>query len=67
MRPVSLALVSGDTDSDCTYYSEYDPFDYLYSGGGGTQYSDPVYEAVIKEDISPMSPGAGKYSKEQFL
>ncbi|XP_037934157.1 phosphatidylinositol 4-phosphate 3-kinase C2 domain-containing subunit beta [Teleopsis dalmanni] len=44
-----------DNASDCTsYYSEYDPFDYLYSAGG-TQYSDPVYEAVNKLDKSAMS------------
>lgn len=43
--------------SECTnsYYSEYDPFDYLYSGG--TQYSDPVYEAVNKAEI-PISPSS---------
>lgn len=42
--------------SECgtSYYSEYDPFDYLYSCG--TQYSDPVYEAVNKIDRTPMSP-----------
>ncbi|XP_075164138.1 phosphatidylinositol-4-phosphate 3-kinase catalytic subunit Pi3K68D [Haematobia irritans] len=39
-----------DDASDCTsFYAEYDPFDYLYSGGS-TQYSDPVYEAVNKLD-----------------
>ncbi|XP_055692342.1 phosphatidylinositol 4-phosphate 3-kinase C2 domain-containing subunit alpha isoform X1 [Lutzomyia longipalpis] len=40
-----------DNASECTnsYYSEYDPFDYLYSSGG-TQYSDPVYEAVNKTE-----------------
>lgn len=42
--------------SECgtSYYSECDPFDYLYSSG--TQYSDPVYEAVIKIDRTPISP-----------
>lgn len=46
----------GDAASDCTtsYYSEYDPFDYLYSCG--TQYSDPVYEAVNKIERTPISP-----------
>lgn len=49
--------------SDCTtYYSEYDPFDYLYSGSA-TQYSDPVYEAVIRSDQTPMSPASGKFTK----
>lgn len=42
-----------------TYYSEYDPFDYLYSGSG-TQYSDPVYEAVVRSDHTPMSPSSGE-------
>lgn len=48
---------AGDAASDCTtsYYSEYDPFDYLYNCG--TQYSDPVYEAVNKLDRNPLSPG----------
>lgn len=51
------SLLTGcDDDSDCTsYYAEYDPFDYLYSGGG-TQYSDPVYEAVNKLEKSAVSP-----------
>lgn len=46
-----------DSVSDCatSYYSENDPFDYLYSCG--TQYSDPVYEAVNKVDRTPLSPG----------
>lgn len=51
-----LSILAGsDNASDCTsYYAEYDPFDYLYSGG--TQYSDPVYEAVSKLDQAPASP-----------
>lgn len=46
----------GDVASECgtSYYSEYDPFDYLYSCG--TQYSDPVYEAAHKFNGTPMSP-----------
>lgn len=53
----TLSCFPGENASDCTtsYYSEYDPFDYLYSGG--TQYSDPVYEAVNKIDRTPISPG----------
>lgn len=52
--------MTGDAASECgtSYYSEYDPFDYLYSSG--TQYSDPVYEAVIKIDRTPISPSANK-------
>lgn len=48
-------IIAGDTISECgtSYYSEYDPFDYLYSSG--TQYSDPLYEAVIKIDRTPAS------------
>ncbi|XP_067613396.1 phosphatidylinositol 4-phosphate 3-kinase C2 domain-containing subunit beta isoform X2 [Eurosta solidaginis] len=45
-----------DDGSDCTsYYAEYDPFDYLYNGGG-TQYSDPVYDAVNNLEKSAVSP-----------
>ncbi|XP_073842946.1 phosphatidylinositol-4-phosphate 3-kinase catalytic subunit Pi3K68D [Musca autumnalis] len=45
-----------DDGSDCTsFYAEYDPFDYLYSGGS-TQCSDPVYEAVNKLDKTAVSP-----------
>lgn len=40
-----------------SYYSEYDPFDYIYSGG--TQYSDPVYDAVNRADKTPVSPSSG--------
>ncbi|KAH8322857.1 hypothetical protein KR059_009178 [Drosophila kikkawai] len=40
-----------DSASDSTsYYAEYDPFDFLYSGDCGTQYSDPMYEAVNRWD-----------------
>lgn len=47
-------LIGSDDASDCTsYYAEYDPFDYLYSGG--TQYSDPVYEAVNKLERAEVS------------
>lgn len=51
-------LLGNDDASDCTsnYYPEYDPFDYLYSEG--TQYSDPVYEAVNKKDRTPISPSS---------
>lgn len=52
-----FVVISDDNASDCatSYYSESDPFDYLYSCG--TQYSDPVYEAVNKIDRTPLSPG----------
>lgn len=46
-------LAGNDSASDCTsYYAEYDPFDFLYSGDTGTQYSDPMYEAVNRWDKS---------------
>ncbi|XP_053661051.1 phosphatidylinositol 4-phosphate 3-kinase C2 domain-containing subunit beta [Anopheles marshallii] len=58
---------SADDDKDdtaSTYYEDYDPFDYIYSGG--TQYSDPVYEAVVNRSLSdktatPLSPPASLY------
>lgn len=48
----------GDAASECgtSYYSEYDPFDYLYSSS--TQYSDPLYDAVNRIDHTPLSHGA---------
>lgn len=53
--------IVGDAVSECetSYYSEYDPFDYLYSSG--TQCSDPVYAAVIKIDRPPLSPAANVF------
>ncbi|KFB41452.1 AGAP011036-PA-like protein [Anopheles sinensis] len=55
---------SGEDDKDdtaSTYYEDYDPFDYIYTGG--TQYSDPVYDAVVNRSLSdktatPLSPPA---------
>lgn len=41
-------------DAENTYYTDQDPFDYIYSGG--TQYSDPLYEAVVRSDHSLASP-----------
>lgn len=50
-----LMFSESDRASDCTsYYAEYDPFDYLYSGGS-THYSDPVYEAVNKFDKTAVN------------
>uniref|UniRef100_A0A182QRR1 Phosphatidylinositol-4-phosphate 3-kinase n=1 Tax=Anopheles farauti TaxID=69004 RepID=A0A182QRR1_9DIPT len=51
-------------DTASTYYEDYDPFDYIYTGG--TQYSDPVYEAVVNRSLSdktatPLSPPASLY------
>lgn len=43
-------------DAENTYYTDQDPFDYIYSGG--TQYSDPLYEAVVRSDYSFSSPKA---------
>lgn len=52
MVRIMFLLILGDAVSECatSYYSEYDPFDYLYSSC--TQYSDPLYEAVIKTSIT---------------
>lgn len=64
---LQFLITGGDNSSDCTtsYYAEYDPFDYLYSCG--TQYSDPVYEAVNKTDRTPMSPNSSKFNLFIFL
>uniref|UniRef100_W4VRG7 Putative phosphotidylinositol 3 kinase 68d n=1 Tax=Corethrella appendiculata TaxID=1370023 RepID=W4VRG7_9DIPT len=43
-------------DNASSYYSEYDQFDYIYSGG--TQFSDPVYEAINRTDKTPLSPNS---------
>lgn len=60
LMTIFIVVIAGDAASECgtSYYSEYDPFDYLYSSG--TQYSDPVYEAVIKIDRTPIFPPAKK-------
>ncbi|XP_002025662.2 phosphatidylinositol 4-phosphate 3-kinase C2 domain-containing subunit alpha isoform X1 [Drosophila persimilis] len=51
--PLLNENIGNDSASDSTsYYAEYDPFDFLYSGDGGTQYSDPMYEAVNRWDKS---------------
>lgn len=54
------SLLAGNDDaSDCTsYYAEYDPFDFLYSGDNGTQYSDPMYEAVNRWDKNATNSGS---------
>lgn len=41
-------------EAENDYYIDQDPFDYIYSGG--TQYSDPVYDAVVRSDHSLTSP-----------
>lgn len=41
-------------DAENDYYIDQDPFDYIYSGG--TQYSDPLYDAVVRSDHSLTSP-----------
>lgn len=52
-------LAGNDGASDCTsYYADYDPFDFLYSGDNGTQYSDPMYEAVNRWDKSAVNSGS---------
>lgn len=39
---------SNNEEAQYSYYADQDPFDYIYSGG--TQYSDPLYEAVYRND-----------------
>lgn len=52
-------LAGNDTAPDGpSYYAEYDPFDFLYSGDNGTQYSDPMYEAVNRCDKSTAYNGS---------
>uniref|UniRef100_A0A182T462 Uncharacterized protein n=1 Tax=Anopheles maculatus TaxID=74869 RepID=A0A182T462_9DIPT len=63
-RLSSQVLPLSDNDTASTYYEDYDPFDYIYTGG--TQYSDPVYEAVVNRSLSdktatPLSPPASLY------
>lgn len=41
-------------DADNAYYTDQDPFEYIYSGG--TQCSDPLYDAVVRSDHSLSSP-----------
>jgi phosphatidylinositol-4-phosphate 3-kinase len=48
-------LVSNQSqEANSSYYDDQDPFDYIYRGG--TQYSDPLYEAVTRSDRSFTSP-----------
>lgn len=52
--PLVSSNRSSTEDAENTYYTDQDPFDYIYSGG--TQYSDPLYEAVVRSDYSLSSP-----------
>lgn len=47
-------LTSKNEEASKSYYTDQDPFDYIYSGG--TQYSDPLYEAVVRGERSVTSP-----------
>lgn len=47
-------LSKATEDADNAYYTDQDPFEYIYSGG--TQCSDPLYEAVVRSDHSLASP-----------
>lgn len=40
-------------EAEKTFYSDQDPFDYIYSGG--TQCSDPVYDAIVRSEYSYSS------------
>lgn len=52
--PLAPSNRNSTEDAENTYYTDQDPFDYIYSGG--TQYSDPLYEAVVRSDHSLSSP-----------
>jgi phosphatidylinositol-4-phosphate 3-kinase len=52
--PLISSARNSTEDAENTYYTDQDPFDYIYSGG--TQYSDPLYEAVVRSDHSLASP-----------
>lgn len=52
--PLISANRNSTEDAENTYYTDQDPFDYIYSGG--TQYSDPLYEAVVRSEHSLASP-----------
>ncbi|ALC43846.1 Pi3K68D [Drosophila busckii] len=61
--PLLNENTGNDGASDCTsYYAEYDPFDFLYSGDNGTQYSDPMYEAVNRWDKNNVNANSGNVS-----
>lgn len=48
LRTFCKALIREDAAN--TYYTDQDPFDYIYSVG--TQYSDALYKAVVQSDHS---------------
>lgn len=52
--PLITANRNSAEDAENDYYIDQDPFDYIYSGG--TQYSDPLYDAVVRSDHSLTSP-----------
>lgn len=52
--PLIQSNRSSTDDAENAYYADQDPFEYIYSGG--TQCSDPLYEAVVRSDHSLSSP-----------
>lgn len=48
--PLTKSNRNSAEEAENSFYSDYDPFEYIYSGG--TNYSDPLYEAVIRNDVA---------------
>lgn len=54
-------------EAEKTFYTDQDPFDYIYSGG--TQCSDPVYDAIVRSEYSftsskPQTPHELPYESD---
>lgn len=63
--PLASPKRTSTEDAENSYYTDYDPFEYIYSGG--TEYSDPLYEAVIRKNdfLSPkVSPPTPRQSRD---
>lgn len=50
--PLISSNRSSAEEAENSYYTDYDPFDNIYN----SQYSDPLYEAVIRNDNTTTSP-----------
>jgi phosphatidylinositol-4-phosphate 3-kinase len=53
-----------DDDASSSYYADQDPFDYIYSGG--TQYSDPLYEAINRNKPVTSNNAAETYTPSRY-
>jgi hypothetical protein len=58
--PLTTPNRTSREDAENSFYSDYDPFEYIYSGN--TTYSDPVYDAVVKNDLSSPKQSADSES-----